>query len=90
MRASCPRSAGTVRVDFEDADLFNQRVEPGCVVANDGGGAHGVVVGLQAWKLVVVGDEPQPAVEALIVVGVTGVEEHLLVPDDIFQEFAIG
>ena len=64
--------------------------EPGCVVGDDGGSAHRVVIGLQAGKLVVVGDEPQPAGEALIVVGVTGVEKHLLVPDDILQEFAVG
>ena len=65
--------------------------EPGCVVGDDGGGgAHRVVIGLQAGKLVVVGDEPQPAGEALIVVGVTGVEKHLFVPDDILQEFAVG
>ena len=86
----CPYSAGAVRVGFEDADFLEQRVEPGCVVADDGGGAHGVVVGLQAGKLVVVGNEPQPAVEALIVVGVTSMEKHLLVPDDILQEFAVG
>ena len=45
---------------------------------------------MQAGKLVVVGDEPQPAVEALILVGVTGVEKNPFVPDDILQEFAVG
>ena len=40
--------------------------------------------------MVVVGDEPQPAVEAVIVVGVVGVEKHPFVPDDIIQEFAVG
>ena len=85
-----PYSTGPVRVGFEDADFFDQRVELSCVVGDDGGRAHGVVVGAQAGKLVVVGDEPRPAVEAMIVVGVTGVEKHPLVPDDVLQEFAVG
>ena len=38
-------SAGAVHVGFEDAEFFNQRVELGRVVADDGGGAHGLVVG---------------------------------------------
>ena len=83
-------SAGAVSVGFEGADFFEQGVELRCVVGDDGGGAHGVVVGSQAGKLVVVGDEPQPAVKAVIVVGVTGVEKHPLVPDDILEELAVG
>ena len=59
-------------------------------MADDGGGAHGLVVGSQIGKLIVVGDKPKPAIEALIVVGATGVEKHPLVPDDIFEELAIG
>ena len=48
-------SGRTVRVGFEDADAFHQRIELRRVVADDAGAAHGVVVGLQAGKLVVVG-----------------------------------
>ena len=69
---------------------FDQRVESRCIVGDDAGVAHGVVVGLQGDKLVVVGNETQPAVEALIVVGVAGVEEHLLVPDHVGQEGAVA
>ena len=83
-------SARTVRVGFEDAESFDQRVEFRCVVADDAGVAHGVVVRLQDGELVVVGNETQPAVEALIVVGVAGVEEHLLVLDYILEEVTVG
>ena len=83
-------SARTVRVGFEDAESFDQRVEFRCVVADDAGVAHGVVVRLQDGELVVVGNETQPAVEALIVVGVADVEEHLLVLDYILEEITVG
>ena len=33
-----------------------------------------------------VGNAAQPAIQALVVVGVTGIEEDCLVPDDILEE----
>ena len=83
-------SVRTVRVGFEGADSFDQRVEFRRVVANDAGAAHVVVVRSQGRELIVVGHETQAAVEAVIVVGVAGVEEHLLVPDDVGEEFAVS
>ena len=44
--AACPYSVRTVRVGFEDADSFDQRVESRCVGADDSSVAHGVVIRL--------------------------------------------
>ena len=70
-------SAQTAGIAFEDAGSFYRCVEFRCVVTQDAGVAHGVVVGLQGAGLLVVGNEAPLAVEALIVVGVAGVQEHL-------------
>ena len=75
---------------FQDANLFDKCVESRRAFGDDAGGAHGIVVGMQVGKLVVIGDELHSAVEALIVIGVASVKKHLLVPDNILQEGAVG
>ena len=68
-RAPCSGSA--VDVGFENLELFDQCIEFRRVCAEDAGGAHSVVVGFEAGKLVVFGDEPKAAVQAMIVVGLS-------------------
>ena len=68
-RASCSGSA--VDVGFENLELFDQRIEFRRVCAEDTGGAHSVVVGFEAGKLVVFGDEPKAAVQAMIIIGLS-------------------
>lgn len=67
-----------VHFAFHLPDAFDQGIEFRRVIANDAGGAHGLIVGSETVELVFVGNEPQPAVEAMIVVGVPRIEEDRL------------
>ena len=85
---SRPRSGrgSEIRADLQEPDIRDERPELRRTVADNAGSAHGIVVRLQGGELVVVGDEAQPAVEALVVVCIAGMEEHLLVPDNVGEK----
>ena len=82
-------SGKTVGLDFEIPDLAHQGIKSRRVGTNESRNSHGVAIRLQAGKLVVVGNETQPALKASIVLGATGMEEYPPVPDDIVQEAAV-
>ena len=85
-----PCSGPAVSLGFQNPELFDQHTEFRRVCADDASDAHGVVVGFEAGKLVLIRNESKAAVQAMIVVGVACIEENLLVSDDVLKEGPVG
>ncbi len=81
---------GLRRLRGQDTDPFDHLAESRHIGTGNADGPHGVVIDPQAGELVGIRDEPPPAVEAMVVVGVARAEEHFLVPDHIRRQSAVS